>query len=177
MPNSLAISPALKYPLLTTKGDMIVQADTDPERLASSVLGDVLQSLGLEEVPAWGKHKIKHGGIAHKGFQISTTTTTEIRGIGFEPSIILFIAGHLTSALRCWSIGFSLNISPIKNMCLWYSDPSEVKDMVTRSARCRVQFNDYVETSVTAFVADGFDINTVRVGGVAVGNIQTFSIA
>lgn len=144
---------------------MLVQADTDPERLASSVLGHVLQSLGVEELPAWGKHHIRSGGLHSAAFTHNSTETQEITGCGWEPSLLIVICTDSVDDRINWSIGWALNLEGgISQKCL-----RQIMDgaRINLTGSCANVFQDSSNKIIgtcTEFVSNGYTISSVETG-------------
>ena len=152
------------FSLLTTKGDIIAHDGTAANRIPSSTLGYILQALGAGEVPEWTRYHIKHGGLHIKNFDYVGPGAFELRGVGFEPSVIIFLANYSTPSSLTFSVGLALNNSPIDNKSMTFAHAEPYCGLMNYCFQVRVDDTNFIRGVVTDFVADGFDMTVTETG-------------
>lgn len=157
----------IKGSLLTTIGDLVSGDPVDHDRIVAGVLDTYLKAQGAGVKPVYEKLTLSDTGIfmAHSARSISGAQP--ITGVGFESSIVIFLASDATEARTNWSIGADDGVT--FHRCLARKNAgAAVGLMHTHSLRIdRVGANSiYGYISVKS--ADGFVITWTLVGVAAV---------
>ena len=94
------------FELLTTKGDVWVRGDTHPQRLAAGALDTYFKARGAENLPIYEKLALRDTGVKMEASGRNSAGVQVITGVGFRPSVVIFLAVDATSDNINWSIGF-----------------------------------------------------------------------
>lgn len=143
---------------LATLGDFIVRGTSVPERLAAGVLDSYLKGQGAGTKPVYEKLALKDTGIKIGSNTRNTSGTQAITGVGFSPSVVIFVATQSGSSFRNWSVGFDKNG---ERGCL-AQHGNGVTNTVGTSYSILIQKTgsppDFIRGYITAFGSDGFTI-------------------
>lgn len=150
------------HDVFTTQGDTLYEGAAGPARLAAVAAGSYLRSTGVGANPEWSKTK-----LSDLGFYIGSDTNNAaddqvITGVGFQPSLVIFMAADDTATNLNWSIGFDNGTS---KMCGYLRlNGTEWLVATDRSIEIRRGASDVLFGSISALGADGFTINWTLVG-------------
>jgi len=150
------ITDYIKQSILTTKGDLVVEGVTVPERLAGAALDLYLKSQGAGNTPIYAAMTLRDVGIKIGNSTRSTGGSQAITGVGFKPSVIILLARDATSVNNNWSVGFS---NAGTDMCMTMSNNGTVtEDLFTISLNIRRDGTNVLSGQVVSRDSDGFTI-------------------
>jgi hypothetical protein len=132
------IAPVTDYipaSILTTLNDIVVRGAADPERKAG-----LLRAIGI---------KIGHLTRNAAGDQV-------VSGVGFNPSVVIFLAADDTTTNKNWSVGFD-DGTTADNICGSYNG-TRVEYSTFGGVHIRRDATNYLYGSISAKGADGFTI-------------------
>jgi len=95
--------------LMSTKGDLLVKGTTLLEKLTGGALDTVLKGQGAGEKPIFEKPTLLDTGVHIASIARDTGGVQAYTGVGFEPSVVIFLAHDNTVANKNFSIGFDQN--------------------------------------------------------------------
>ena len=177
--------------ILTTESDILRRGPTNPERLARPASMSYLAGYPAGAYPVWrtlagvdNNYFKTHGGLlwpdwsplalSDTGIVIGNGTRNSsgdevFTGIGFLPSLMIFLATDDTPGYKNWSIGFD-NI--VYKMCLQsYDENAATKVETSFSIYIKRTGSHYLNGKILGFGADGFTIQWVLLGACAIDYI------
>jgi len=163
------------YSLLTTEGDIIVRGAAAAERLAKPAAHNVLTSGDAAGKPYWYKPVLKHNMIHSAEFNIDATEVKNVSGVGFQPSLIIFLAVDGTPTNLNFSVGFSIDADPIKNRSMKIADDGADIGPSANGVILRRDVSNLIVGNVTAYGVDGFEF-TVTETGTSIGAVTALCI-
>lgn len=165
------------YSILTTKGDMLMRATTAPARLPAGDLGFNLQGMGPGEMPIWARPNLKAGGLHHAAWTSTDGELKQIRGCGFEPSLLFLYCNHVTDAVREWSIGWAINTgNGITQYCFRHFEGGSKCNFTVSGGNVFTDALNKMVVTVDDFVIDGYDVDLVETGNAPV-DVRVTAIA
>jgi len=158
---------------LTTQGDLAVRGAALPERLAAGVIGTILSGKGAEEIPAYEDFRLDIGGVAFGSYYRWTSGDEVITGVGFEPSLIVFLSVDLTPTNLNWSTGFDIGTGRFT-----IANTYNGTKIILTTTSCILIQSDISHYNIGRLVAkssDGFTVNHT-VGGTHYASIAYIAI-
>ncbi len=143
-------------PPLTTQGDIISQGAAVPERLIAGLLDTYLKGQGAGAKPIYEKLSLIDTGIAIGNDVRSTAGVQIITGVGFKPSVVIFLACDVLTGLRNWSVGYD-NLSARGCLCT-YDDSVSQDTTIVDSLYVRRSAAANLVGHITSLQSDGFTI-------------------
>ena len=142
--------------ILTTIGDFFVRGSSIPERLVAGALDTYLKGQGAGVKPIYGKlalrdTRIKIGDSSHSG-----TGDQVITGIGFQPSVVIFLSCVSVGFIDVWSVGYDNNGEKV---CLASNYLRSISVNIDRSLNSFKASGNYQRGYITAVSSDGFTIS------------------
>ncbi|MBA7534489.1 hypothetical protein ES705_26737 [subsurface metagenome] len=150
------------FNLLTTRGDLWVHGGVNPQRLAAGALNKYFKGQGAGELPIYEKLALRDTGTYIGTSERESGGNQVITGVGFRPSIIIFIARGSESTDQNWSIGFA-NLTHT-NQCL-----SRTQDGLAVAIHPHAILMDpagawKIEANLTVLSSDGFTLAWTLLG-------------
>ncbi len=147
------------FNLLTTVGDLWVRGASEPEQLAAGADKTYLKGQGAGVTPVYGKTALSDTGVKIANNTRATTGNQVITGVGFKPSIVIFMAECGVNTEGEWSIGFS---DGTVNMCLYKAYDGTMGVYLTRCGMVIPTMDNYYEATIISVDSDGFEIAWVK---------------
>ncbi|NVM57420.1 MAG: hypothetical protein HWN51_04810, partial [Desulfobacterales bacterium] len=162
----VGVKPAyeLLYSLLTTEGDIIIRGAAGAERLAYPDAHQVLTASDVANKPYWYKPVLKHNGLYSADFTIDTSEAKVISGVGFQPSLIIFLVIDDTTANLNFCVGYSIDAPTIVNRCFFFGHTDPYIGAQPTACMIRRDASNKIEGSVTAYGVDGFEFTVTETG-------------
>lgn len=177
----------IRASMLTTRGDMVLRGVTVPERMARNATWSFLcsnvnpaypqwrsleqtaglyyKARGAGELPLFEPLSLSDGGIWTGIGTRNAGGDQVIAGVGFQPSVVFFLACDDVEANMNWSVGFDKLTSFANLNCK--ENNSKINVETTRSIYISRGAGNFLQGSISAFGADGFTIDWV-IGGACV---------
>lgn len=138
----------------TTKGDLTIRGTNIPEKLAAGALDTYFKGQGAGVLPIYEKLALRDTGVKIGSFTKSASETFNITDVGFEPSVVIWIAG--VSGNPAHNFGFD---DAITHYCMWNNynreglsfDNDESIFLVTATS---TRWRGYI----SAFLSNGFTV-------------------
>ena len=148
--------------ILTTIGDLFLRGTTDPERLAAGVLDTYLKGQGAGVKPIYEKMALRDTGVKIGTANRGTSGAEVVEGVGFKPSVIIFIATDFTSTNKNSSWGFDDGSNPH----LFYMYSNDTNRIITNAASIYIyrDAENKISGVVSALGGDGFTITWTVTG-------------
>ena len=143
--------------VFTTQGDLLIQGASIEERLAGGLLDTVLKGQGAGVKPIFEKLVFKIGNDIR-----STSGDQVITGVGFQPSVVIFIGSSASTGLVNWSIGF--DDGTIAKCMLVGEDGSFIIQESDRSISLRKLVINQIKGYISSKSGDGFTITWFLTG-------------
>jgi len=156
----------LKYSSLinvfTTVGDLIAKTNGRPGRLAAGALDTYFKGQGAGVLPIYEKLALRDTGV-HIGNDTRNAAGDQvITGVGFQPSVVIFIAADTPSPQLNWSTGFD---NATTHPCLYVFGAATAADIsFTHSITIRRDASNELKGLISAVGGDGFTITWTLVG-------------
>jgi len=142
--------------ILTTRGDLVMRGAAVPERLAGVALGQVLKSGGVGADLAWGVPSLGNMNFETGSITRSSSGAEVITGVGFQPSLVIFLFRDNATANVNIGTGFDYLT---KRICSYIgSDGTEVQTGSAFSIMVLRDGSNYITALISALGADGFTV-------------------
>ena len=142
--------------MLTTQGDLAVRGAGDSERLAAGALDTYFKGQGAGVLPIYEKLALKDTGVKIGESTRDAGGDQVITGVGFQPSVVIFVAADAVAANRNWSIGF--DDGTIHPRIYQYDNGTAMSWNAVGSISIRRGTMNKITGSISALGADGFTI-------------------
>lgn len=150
--------------ILTTHGDLVERGVADPERLAAAAVDLYFKAQGAGATPIYEALALRDTGIHVDNDTRNTGGNQVITGVGFQSSLIIFLAVGSPSTDRNWVVGFD-NIT--FHACLQHhTDGTRVTITTSKSIIIYKAGANQLQGQVTVIGADGFTINWSLTGAI-----------
>lgn len=156
------ISDLIRRSILTTKGDLAVRGDSQPERLAGGLLKTFLAGQGASQIPAYEGHKMSDHDMDAAAFFRDTAGDEVISGMLFRPSLLFFFARCDVSTNRNWSAG--IDNGEAKIALINYEAGSKIFTSSIHSIHINKSVGNKIYGYITAFHNDGFTVTFTEDG-------------
>ena len=156
--------------ILTTVGDLLAKGSSTQERIAPGASSTILRSLGTSTVPVFAAFALGIVGIKMGTFDKNSSGDLVISGIGFEPSLCIFLAADQTQANINWSIGFDDGDSKV----VLRVDSDGTQQTIVSGSSSMIVFRaagNYIQGLISAKGPDGFTITFTEVGTATIGGV------
>jgi len=167
------ITDYIRRSILTTQGDLVVRGVSQPERLAAGLLKTFLAGQGAGEIPAWEGHKLSDHGMATGVFVRTTAGNEVVTGVGFKPSLVIFLAYCGVTTNRNWSIGFDYLNG--RMVILSFNEGTRIRVYPDYSIFIQRSAANYLRGKVTAVSNDGFTF-TFALSGVSCADVVWLAV-
>lgn len=150
------------FSLLTTQGDLWVRGAADPQRIAAGLLDTYLKGQGAGELPIYEKMALRDTGVHIGNSTRDAAGDQAIAGVGFQPSIVIFLTTDHTTTNQNWSVGF--DDGTVHQIMYRYENGTFVGEIDTASLRIFRAVTDLIYGSITTLGGDGFTITWSLIG-------------
>lgn len=150
------------FNLLTTKGDMWVQGPLNHQRLAAGLLDTYFKGQGAGELPIYEKLALRDTGVKIGNNTRDTAGAQVITGVGFQPSVVIFVATDSEMSNINISIGFDTQSQ--HGVIRIYRDATLVGSLSTASISIERGLSDSIRGAISTLGGDGFTITWTLVG-------------
>ncbi|MBA7570544.1 hypothetical protein ES708_12296 [subsurface metagenome] len=115
---SAPVTDYIRASTMNTKGDLVVRGDLVPERLTAGLVDTYLKAQGAGELPIYEKLALRDTGV-HIGHNTRNMEGIQlITGVGFQSSVVIFIAHAKSGTDHAGSYGFD---DTTNHMCIYFS--------------------------------------------------------
>lgn len=148
-------------------GDLITETSAGTMgAIAAVAVGNYLKSAGVATLPAWGKLALRDTGVKIGRVIISSSGTTTVSGVGFSPSVVIFLCWHNSAGGVC--VGFDDGTT-----CCYVHD---FTNSIAASVFLRYDASNYSEGKISSKNSDGFVINITSFVGVGNGYVYYLAL-
>lgn len=150
------------FNLLTTQGDLLISGETLPQRLAAGALDTYFKGQGAGALPIYEKLALRDTGIKIALSYRNTAGDQVITGVGFRPSLVIFLVSDAISTHKAFSVGFD---DGTVHCCIYFLETgNEIARSVSRSLLNRKDISNMHVGYITAVSDDGFTITWTLTG-------------
>lgn len=150
------ITDYIRRSILTTQGDLLVRGAAVAERLVAAAGGQVLKSGGVGALPGWEAPHLSENGFEMGTITRSTNGAEVITGVGFQPSLVIFLFRDNAPTNVNIGIGFDYLT---KRICSYLgADGTEVQTSAVFSIMVLRGAGNYMTAVVSALGGDGFTV-------------------
>ena len=142
--------------IFTTQGDIVIEGAAGEERLAAAAAGNFLRAAGAGASPAWAKLALSDTGV-HIGSNTRASAGSQvITGVGFKPSLVIFLAVDTDVDDLNWCVGFDNNAQ--QGSIYQYNDGLKVSSSGIFSIYITRDATNYLQAAISAIGTDGFSL-------------------
>ncbi|MBW8036356.1 MAG: hypothetical protein FVQ79_12180 [Planctomycetes bacterium] len=150
--------------LLIDNGDIWIKSAGTLGKIAAGALNTYFKGQGAANLPIYEKLALRDTGVKIGSSFRSTGGTQVITGVGFIPSLVIFLAVDFTTTAQNWSIGFS---EGVENMCIErYLNGTKVIRNTGRCIDIDKDVGNIIYAVLASMDADGFTLTWTLTGTV-----------
>lgn len=137
-----------------------------PGILMTGLLNTVLKGQGAGAVPIFERPQLSDHGLLIGNFIRNSAGNEVVTGVGFRPSLVIFITTCTSGAELNWSHGYDILTQRMCQYTISWCTASSTTDLWSIWAQSRAL--DEIHGNITAFSNDGFTVTFIMNGNATV---------